>query len=295
MPTPPLTPRELAVAPFRGSDAIARGLLTRGMLRSSAWRRLYRDVYVHEEIAIDHRVSCEAAALLLPPGAAVAGLSAAHVWGVTPLPVGDVTVIVPRGQNMRVQPGIEVRRGALPPSDIVSPLGFPVTSALRTAFDLARELPPTEAVIVLDTFLKKQRINQARLADYLDARPSWPGVKAARTALFRADPLSESPMETRTRLLIADSDLPMPFSQYKVYSGKRFIARVDFAYPDCLLALEYEGDHHRHRDVFRSDIERLNRMRLLGWTVLRFTADDILRYPDNLITQIRAALRRRRI
>jgi hypothetical protein len=295
MPTRPVIPRELAVAPFRGSEAISRGLLTKGMLRSSSWRRLYRDVYLHEEIAIDHRVSCEAAALLLPPGAAIAGLSAAYVWGVTPLSVDEVTVIVPRGQRMKIQPGLLVRHGALPPSDVVSLLGIPVTTALRTAFDLARELPPVEAVIALDTFLKKQRINPARLSDYLEARPSWPGVKAARVALSRSDPLSESPMETRTRLLIADSDLPMPVSQYKIFNGERFIARVDFAYPDSLLALEYEGDHHRRRDVFRSDIDRLNRMRLLGWTVLRFTADDILRYPDNLLAQIRLALRQRRI
>src|SRR5690349_8827253 len=174
MPTQPVIPRELAVAPFRGSDAIARGLLTRGMLRGSAWRRLYHDVYLHEEISIDHRVSCEAAALLLPPGAAIGGLSAAHVWGVTPLPLGDVTVIVPRGVRMKIQPGILVRRGALPPTDVVSPLGFPVTTALRTAFDLARELPPVEAVIALDTFLKKQRINPARLADYLDGQSAIP-------------------------------------------------------------------------------------------------------------------------
>src|SRR5690349_15568662 len=131
MPTPPVIPRELAVAPFRGGEAIARGLLTRGMLRSSAWRRLFRDVYLHDGISIDHRVSCEAAALLLPPGAAIGGLSAAHVWGVTPLPLEDVTVIVPRGVRMKIQPGILVRRGTLPASDIVSPLGFPVTSALR--------------------------------------------------------------------------------------------------------------------------------------------------------------------
>jgi very-short-patch-repair endonuclease len=78
----------------------------------------------------------------------------------------------------------------------------------------------------------------------------------------------------------------MPVSQHKIYQGRRFIARVDFAYPDHLLALEYEGDHHRHRDVFRSDIDRLNRMRLLGWTVLRFTAEEVEHAPERVLSQL---------
>ena len=43
---------------------------------------------------------------------------------------------------------------------------------------------------------------------------------------------------------------------------------------------------HRH------DAVRLNRLRLLGWTVLRFTADDVLRNPDRMVAQVRAALKR---
>jgi hypothetical protein len=35
---------------------------------------------------------------------------------------------------------------------------------------------------------------------------------------------------------------------------------------------------------------RLNRLRLLGWTVLRFTADDVLRHPERVVAQVRNAL-----
>jgi very-short-patch-repair endonuclease len=34
----------------------------------------------------------------------------------------------------------------------------------------------------------------------------------------------------------------------------------------------------------------LNRLRLLGWTILRFTADDVLRFPERLIAQVLTAL-----
>ena len=42
--------------------------------------------------------------------------------------------------------------------------------------------------------------------------------------------------------------------------------------------------------MFQHDAVRLNRLRLLDWTVLRFTADDVLRNPDRMLAQIRAAL-----
>lgn len=55
-------------------------------------------------------------------------------------------------------------------------------------------------------------------------------------------------------------------------------------------SLEYDGDHHRDRDTFQADAVRLNRLRLAGWTILRFTADDA-RNPDRMVTQVRTALK----
>jgi very-short-patch-repair endonuclease len=70
----------------------------------------------------------------------------------------------------------------------------------------------------------------------------------------------------------------------------RFVARVDLAYPQHRLAIEYDGDHHRGRASFRRDAARLNALRMCGWTVLRFTADDVLRHPSRVVAQVRALL-----
>ena len=94
------------------------------------------------------------------------------------------------------------------------------------------------------------------------------------------------------RLVIGDSDLPMPAPQVKVFNGKRFVARLDFAYEEQKLGLEYDGDHHRERTTFRFDMERQRELAHLGWRVLRFTADDVLRFPDRMLAETRAALRR---
>ena len=49
------------------------------------------------------------------------------------------------------------------------------------------------------------------------------------------------------------------------------------------------ADHNRERTTFARDAVRLNRLRLMGWTVLRFTADDVLRHAARVVAQVRAA------
>ena len=46
-----------------------------------------------------------------------------------------------------------------------------------------------------------------------------------------ADGLSESPQETRLRLLLHRAELPPPVAQYRVRDSHRFVARVDFGGP----------------------------------------------------------------
>jgi very-short-patch-repair endonuclease len=94
--------------------------------------------------------------------------------------------------------------------------------------------------------------------------------------------------------LLHDAGAPTPVPQYEVRDDNgRFLARVDLAYPQWRIALEYEGDHHRERAQFRRDIARLNALRQAGWVVLRFTADDVLRHSQLLVAQVLAAIRER--
>jgi len=293
MPRIARVPRPLTVAPFRGSDAIRAGLLTHRQLSGRTWTRLFPDVYVLAELPMDHRVRCEAAALLLPKGGAIGGLSALWLWGVTPLgEPAEVMAMVPAEHRSRRHAGLAVRRGPLPADEVTEILGLPVTTPERTAFDLARLLPRTEAVICLDALLNRRKVFRDRLGAFFDAHPGWPGRPAADRALSLAEPLAESPMETRLRLLIVDAGLPLPVAQYKIVNGRRFVARVDYAYPEYRIALEYDGDHHREQVTHRFDMERQNELHVMGWTVLRFHADDVLRRPQETVAKIRAVLRR---
>ena len=59
-----------------------------------------------------------------------------------------------------------------------------------------------------------------------------------------ADGLAESQQETRVRLLIGRSRLPAPVAQFRILVEGRFVARVDFAWPEHKVALEYDGLWH---------------------------------------------------
>jgi hypothetical protein len=190
---------------------------------------------------------------------------------------------------MTSHPNLRARRVRLDAGDIRAVGGLRVTTPTRTAFDLARR-ERTEAVVGLDALLRRRITDKEKISQYADLRKGWPGVTRIAAALDLARP-AESPMETRLRLLIIDAGLPCPAVQYEVYDGGRFVGRLDLAYPGIRLGIEYDGDHHRDRATFRRDIVRLNALRAAGWTVLRFTADDVLRHPERLLGQIAAVVR----
>jgi len=270
--------------------AVAAGLLTARQLDSPAWRRLFRDIYICADATVDHLTLCQAAALLLPDGAALSHRSAAMLHNTNILAL-DQPVEATATAGPRSQPGLRVARSRLDTSDIWRRAGLPVTSPLRTAFDLARNPDLTAAVVGLDALLFRRVVKVDALRAYLDEHARWAGVRAAAAAFDLARTDVESPMETRMRLAIVLAGLPEPVVQYDVLTPRgQFVGRLDLAYPKKRVGLEYDGDHHRDRDTFRRDAVRLNRLRLLDWTVLRFTADDVLRNPDRMLAQIRAAL-----
>ncbi|SBT64355.1 Very-short-patch-repair endonuclease [Micromonospora sediminicola] len=296
MPAHARAPGGLSALPFRGSRAVSEGLLTWTMLRGPTWVRLLPDVYVHRDghRADDHRMWCEAVALRLPPGAALAGRSAAWLFRVDLLGRdAPVTVLLPRPARLRPHPRLSVARSPLPGGDRTRFGGLPVTTTLRTAFDLGRQGSRADALVAVEALLRRRVVTLPALRSYAADRPGWPGAPLLREVLALAEPSSESPMETRLRLLLLDAGLGPLVAQHEVRAGGRFVARVDLAWPALRLAIEYDGDHHRERAHFRRDVARLNALRAAGWVVLRFTADDVLRRPDATVALVRQALAER--
>ena len=284
----PRRPPALVGRWFRGSDVVARGLLTAGELRGPAWRCVFPDVYLDAACDVDHALLARIAATTLVPGAVVTGASAAVLWGLIDLvDVEDpVELTVPPGVPRPSCPGVVVRRRSLPPATTVRRGAVLVATPEAAALDLAGRLDPVEAVVLLDRVVA-ERLSTLAVVREVAAGLAGRGCRSARTAAERADGLAGSPQETRLRLLLHDSDLPRPVAQFEVRAGGRFLARVDFAWPGHRIALEYEGAWHTTQVA--ADRRRIERLQAAGWRVLFVTAADLHR-PSVLIARIAAAL-----
>ncbi|MGN6407416.1 MAG: endonuclease domain-containing protein, partial [Curtobacterium sp.] len=124
------------------------------------------------------------------------------------------------------------------------------------------------------------------------ARAIRPGARASRTARGALDLIrvgAESAMETRVRLAVVDAGFPEPQLNIDVHDGAGvFLGRVDMAWPELRIALEYDGDHHRERETFHHDQRRRNGFEVNGWLVIHVTATDAAR-PAVMFERLRQA------
>lgn len=285
---PAFVPPQLRRRVFLGADAVRRGLLTPRQLDGPTWRRLFRGVYVHRDQEVTHELRARAATLLLP-GGVVTGPSAAVLWGADlASATDDVELTLPPGAHACRVRGLRVRRAVLPPEHRWRRRGIPVTTPEATALRLAASLAGDDAVCAVDQLIAKGVVDLGPIRG-MAAEGFGPGAARARKVCALADGLAGSPQETRLRLLVQRSGLPMPVAQFRVLGQGREVARVDFAWPEQKVALEYDGLWHAEPGQFAKDRQRLNRLREAGWRVVFVTARD-LQHPAQLIARIAAAL-----
>lgn len=232
-----------------------------------------------------------AVASTLPAGGAFSGLTAARLLGIqAPIPKRP-EVVVPDATRIANRATATVRCVRLDPQDVILVAGFPVTSPARTCFDLAGRLPLTESVAAIDMALHDEYLSLEAFSAYVSAHHGVHGVVKARRVLPLLEPRSESPMESRLRMLLVLSRLDRPEAQVSLCdAGGGFVARVDLYYPKARLAIEYDGE--QHRDQLTADNRRQNRLHDIGVALLRYSAPDLRERPDQIVAQVAAALRR---
>lgn len=293
MPVEPRRPDILRGRVFRGTWAVGAGVLTKDELRSSAWRRLRRDVHADATLPVDHRLMARGVSLVMPRTAALGGLTAAVLWGVPGLATTEdpVEVVVPPGTRWTPGSGVVVRSAPLLRDVVQGGPWLRWTGRVRTAVDLVRRDATDEAVVLLDRLVRARMVDLEAVRAAVDALPRCRGSAYARRAASLADGLAESPPETRLRLLVHRSGLPRPVAQHEVRCGGRFVARVDFAWPEHRLALEYDGAWHGAPDELPRDRRRLNGLMGADWRVHFVTKAD-LRRPDGVLADLARALGR---
>ncbi|WP_346959498.1 hypothetical protein [uncultured Arthrobacter sp.] len=189
------------------------------------------------------------------------------------------------------------------PGEVVVVNGVRVTSPARTWLDLAAVLTPDELVAAGDSIVVAHgpefpvpRIALATLADLermVAAHPGMRGVRTARAALPDIRVGSDSPQETKMRLILSRTGLGEPLLNHVIRDtwGR---ARVwpDAAYPEHRISLQYDGAHHADPGQLQLDIRRLAATEGLGWKEVRVFKEDLDGERPFVVEKVRAALGR---
>lgn len=235
-----------------------------------------------------------AAVLGAGPDAVLTDLSAARHWQL-PLPPwlaedpSAITVSRPAGGGRPERRDTRGRRVLLPDGHVTSLNGVRITTPARTWLDCAAHLPLVDVVALGDHVLRLELAREADLGALIDWAPRRRGIVTARTALPLLDPRSESPRESVVRAHLVQFGLPRPVCNLDVFHDGAWLARVDLAWPQALLAVEYDGMGHLDEGQRRRDAWRRNALQRAGWLVITLTADD-LRHPHLMCRRIAETL-----
>jgi len=235
------------------------------------------------------------AVLAAGPEAAVSHRSAAAISQLRGIRVDQPEISViherPRLEGCHLH-----RMQSLSPPDIYRRSdGLPVTTVARTILDLGAVVHPDLVARAAIDGLHRRLTRWDQLAEVLarEGRRGRAGSAALRRFLAREEPgvaALESELEVRFWELIKSSGLPLPERQFIVRDGGR-VLRLDFAYPDIWLDIELDGmAWHGTAADRRRDRERDRLLRSLGWRVLRFGWEDVVRNPLRVLDGISGAL-----
>lgn len=293
---------------------LARELVTNGLtklaisneVRRGTLHRVRRGAYATRDDtdpARAHRRLLDATLAVTHPGAVVSHGSAAVLHGL-PVPAAALDrVHLTRdrdggGQRRR---WVQVHGHHLDPEDVWQVDGLATTSPARTVVDLACGSRLPDAVAVGDAALGQGAEVGDLLAVLARVGPRR-GIATARRAIELLDARSESYGESVSRVLMAGRGLA-PTPQVLVYDRRgAFVGRVDFAWPELGVVGEFDGRVKYGRDlapkqdptdVLWDEKLREDRLRELGWLVVRWTWAD-LQHPDEWLARLVRTLGRGR-
>ena len=237
-------------------------------------------------------------AVLAAGGGAVAShRSAARLWGIGS--DSDVVELTVRRRRLPRTAGAVVHRSLdLDEGWSTQHRAIPVTEPARTLVDLGAVAPEW---VVRDAFERAVVARLVTVAAVEHARGDLgrPGRSGAGVlgrilddrALGARPP--DSVLEARLASILRRAQVPEPVFQHEVRHGRRFVARVDFAYPDLRLAIEVDGlDVHGSAMALQRDLTRQNALVGAGWTVLRFTWHDAIRRPETVVEAVLSTRKR---
>ena len=227
---------------------------------------------------------------------ALSHLAAAFAHGLIEEPPPFIEVVSATAKKAPAGSGLRCHQSALVgPPHVTTVKEIAVTAPARTLLDIASRVSEEVLELALEDGLRRGLVGTARLEWQLrtEGRKGRNGTAALKKLLdARAQlPATESALETKVARWFRSTSLPPPVRQHRVFEAGRFVARIDFAYPEARVAIEATSYRwHSGRRAWLRDEERRKGLRRVGWTVIEVTQDDIVHRGPQIEAEIAAAL-----
>lgn len=257
----------------------------RRRVESGAWIRLANGAFALAGSVVTTRGRVHAATLVIP-GSVASHESAGELRDYPLVRRGLVVVSRPDVRPNRTQLGRIRRICDFRPSehDVID--GIPVTSAVRTAGDLAAVMRADRYGTMIDKLLVRKDFTADELAAFA-VRWCRRGRKGSRLLWDTVDARGEgyvapeSELEAAGLELLARGGFPPPVRQLALPWRAALPGRVDCAYVDERVLIEWDSrKHHREEEQFENDRRRDAEAIAHGWLPLRITWQMIHRDPE---------------
>ncbi len=297
-----------------GEPVYRAELLARGVTDKELWRMrrdgrlvtLRRGAYAVPEDTeptadgATHRLTVRAAMRSLADDAVASQVSAAVLFGLPVWAICTSRVHVTRARRTggRRAPSLHVHALSLDRDEIVTVDGIAVTAPGRTLVDLGRSVSYQAAVAVADAALRAGLLDGPELRAAAARAVGRPGAPQARRVADFADARSESVGESRSRVALVRAGVPSPVPQWEVRSRTGvLLGRSDFGWPELRTLGEFDGRAKYGRllrpgesagDAVFREKQREDALRAEGWSVVRWTWDDLSDFAPVVVRLRRA-------
>ena len=218
--------------------------------------------------------------------------AAAKMYGFDTEDTKDLHVLNPVGSRLRDSPGLVVhRRDGVP---LTTFQGRPLSTPEWTAVEVARGMERPRALATLDAALRSGKCDMAGLLRAASQQHSRRNIATLRNLIPLARRGAESPMESEARLAMLEGGLPEPVLQLEIIDRDGRCWRVDFAWPEKWVLVEYDGfDYHSSPADLRRDRQKRAALQELGWCYISVVSDDVRKKAKAMVRKIDLQLQQR--
>jgi very-short-patch-repair endonuclease len=260
--------------------------IERGLLHE-----VFLGVYVFGARRIGRKGRWMAAVLASGEGAVLGHRSAARLWRLLP-PAAEVSdVICPPGRVVR-RKGICSRQSRVQDDEWVVRDGIPVTSPIRTIFDLAAVAEMREVERAFHEAEAREVTDRVSLPLLLERYPGRRGSKNLRTLLEARAPvgITRNDFEEAFVALVDRYGLMRPRMNADLAIRGRFF-EIDALWERERVAVELDSRGiHGTRKKFESDRQRDRILLAEGWRTMRITWRQLQEEPHQIAEDLKKAL-----